>query len=188
MAKQSNNLPSIKDESADHQQVRLQPIEYDKQIKAKPLMSADYEINIAGCDGLLLRIRPSGKREFRHRYTHPIIRTKRTRLSIGDYPAVSLKRAKELYYDNLSLLADGIDPKEHREQQQRNLENSYNNTFKKVAEQWLERRLAVGKKPSISTLKTYNRMLKYINAKLADVPIDQLKMTMLLTFCQDLQE
>lgn len=188
MAKQSNNLPSIKDESADHQQVRLQPIEYDKQIKAKPLMSADYEINIAGCDGLLLRIRPSGKREFRHRYTHPIIRTKRTRLSIGDYPAVSLKRAKELYYDNLSLLADSIDPKEHREQQQRNLENSYNNTFKKVAEQWLERRLAVGKKPSVSTLKTYNRMLKYINAKLADVPIDQLKMTILLTFCQDLQE
>lgn len=188
MAKQSNQLPSIQDESAKQQAARLQPIEYDKQIKAKPLMDTDYEINISGCGGLLLRIRPSGTREFRHRYTHPVIKTKRPRLSLGEYPALSLKRAKELYYENLSLLADGIDPKEYREQRQKELETSYNSTFAKVAEQWLERRLSVGKKPSLSTLNTYKRMLKYINAELASVPIEQLKMTTLVTLCQRLQE
>lgn len=188
MATKHNHLPSIKDETKAERLERLQQIEYDKQIKAKPLQQEDYGVRVAGCEGLYLRVRPNGTREFRHFYPHPFIKNKQIRLTLGEYPAVSLKRARELYYDNSSLLADGIDPKEHREQQKRALETGYNNTFQKVAEQWLERRLSVGKKPSLSTIKTYNRMLKYINAKLANVPIDQLKMTTLLTFCQDLQD
>lgn len=188
MAAKYSHLPSIKDESKSERLERLQQIEYDKQIKAKPLFQEDYGVRVSGCEGLYLRVRPNGTREFRHFYPHPFLTNKQVRLTIGEYPAIGLKRARELYNDNVSLLKNLIDPKEHREQQLKNLESSYINTFEKVAEQWLERRLSVGKKPSQSTLSTYKRMLKYINAELGSLPIDQLKMTTLVTFCQDLQE
>lgn len=180
------NSSSIDAELPQDKKNRLLPIQYDKQINAKPIMDRDYSVKIAGCEGLQLRIRPNGKREFRHRYSHPFLK-KRPEMTLGIYPTISLKRAKELYQNNLTLLANNIDPLQDREQQQKQLEQSLNSTFEKVASQWLAHRLAVGNAPAQSTLNSYNRMLKYINQQFANAPIDQLTMTTLVSFCQDMQ-
>lgn len=68
----------------------------DTEIKnTKP---ADKEINLFDGDGLLLRIAPSskgGKKNWYLRYPVPVTK-KRTKMSLGTYPHLSLAKARAL--------------------------------------------------------------------------------------------
>ena len=59
--------------------------------------------------GLFLLIQPSGGKLWRLKYRHL---GKEKKLSLGRYPDVSLKRARERRDEARVLLADGIDPAE----------------------------------------------------------------------------
>ena len=61
--------------------------------------------------GLFLLVLPTGVKSWRFNYIRPLTK-KRTKVSLGTYPALSL--AREEYR---SLLAQGIDPQEHKEQE-----------------------------------------------------------------------
>ena len=106
----------------------------DKFIKAG--VSKDTSYPIAGFKGLELRIRPNGKAEFRHRYTHPYT-GKRPYMTLGSYPAFSLAQAKQAYNDNMALLAQSIDPLTHKEQETAKQAYALDNTFEAVAKDWL---------------------------------------------------
>jgi len=58
-------------------------------------------------NGLQLEIKPHGIKLWRYRCT---INGKRTRLSLGEYPAISLKAAREKRDELKALIAQGIDP------------------------------------------------------------------------------
>jgi len=80
--------------------------------------------------GLYLEIAPSGGKWWRFKYRFA---EKEKRLSLGVYPEVSLKAARAKRDDARRLLADGIDPSEHRQQSKSALTAKATNGFEAVA-------------------------------------------------------
>ncbi len=83
--------------------------------------------------GLYLEIAPSGGKwwRFKYRFTE-----KEKRLSLGVYPEVSLKAAHAKRDEARRLLADGIDPSEHRQQSKSALALKAANSFETIAREW----------------------------------------------------
>jgi integrase len=83
--------------------------------------------------GLYLEIAPNGGKWWRFKYRFA---GKEKRVSFGVYPAVSLKRARELRDEARKQVAAGIDPGEHRKAQKAAREARGANTFEVVAREW----------------------------------------------------
>ncbi|NAW58992.1 MULTISPECIES: integrase domain-containing protein [unclassified Vibrio] len=105
----------------------------DKDIKsAKP---KDKEYNLFDGDGLRLRIKPNGSKQWIFNYYKPIT-GKRANLSLGRYPDLSLANARKNSMAARELLAQGIDPQEERKRQELVHKEIYEHTFAKVSEDW----------------------------------------------------
>ena len=99
----------------------------------KPYKKADGE-------GLHLEVKPNGSKLWRLRYR---LHGKESVFSLGKYPAVSLNRARELKIEAREIIAQGINPSLHRKQEKVKQAHESRNTFKAVAEEWLERHVDV---------------------------------------------
>ena len=107
----------------------------DNQCKhAKP---KDKAYALPDGDGMSLWITPNGKKAWLLRYKIPYTKD-RTTWVLGNYPSVNLKSARKLRIDYLELLADNIDPREWKQEQDTKAELQKDNTFKYVAEQWMK--------------------------------------------------
>ena len=89
---------------------------------------------LADGKGLFLLLKPSGSKSWRMKYTKP--NGKEDILVFGDYPAVTLKQARTQREEARALLAQGIDPKEHRQEQEDQRQQALGNTFEAVAREW----------------------------------------------------
>lgn len=81
---------------------------------------------LADDDGLSMKIEPSGKKSWSYRYSNPETR-KRHRITLGSYPAISLKEARnarDLFKANAFSQQEKVQPKIK--------------TFKSVCEEWLD--------------------------------------------------
>lgn len=85
--------------------------------------------------GLYFEIYPTGAKAWRFRYNHPQT-GKRTKHTIGNYPAVSIAQARAERDKLQALLAQGIDPKVYIKQQEEEQALTNANTFLAVAERW----------------------------------------------------
>jgi integrase len=85
--------------------------------------------------GLFLLLTPSGGRWWRFRYAFA---GKEKLLSLGTYPEVSLKAAREARDDARKLVAKGTDPSAARQEEKRALREAAANDFETVAREWLE--------------------------------------------------
>jgi len=103
-----------------------------KQAKPK-----DKEFNLVDGDGLALRVKPNGSKLWVFNYFRPYTK-KRTSLSFGSYPTLSLAEARNKRNTARELLAKEIDPKEHRDDASRLNDIAHNNTLEHIAEKWLE--------------------------------------------------
>jgi len=81
--------------------------------------------------GMFLLVNPDGSRWWRFRYNRPGT-GKRNMLSLGTFPDVSLKRAREKRDDARKLVADGIDPADKRQAES----VAAADTFEAVAREW----------------------------------------------------
>jgi hypothetical protein len=81
--------------------------------------------------GLFMLITPSGGRLWRLRYRHSGVEKL---LTLGAYPEVSLKRAREKREDARRLLADGVDPSANRKAER----TAQADTFEAIAMEWLK--------------------------------------------------
>lgn len=107
----------------------------DSEIKnAKP---KEKEYNLADGEGLYLRIKPTGSKSWIFNYVRPIT-DKRSNLSLGNYPVISLAMARERKTEFRKLLAQNIDPQLHLEELARSAKFASVNTFKAVSALWLE--------------------------------------------------
>lgn len=105
----------------------------DKDIKsAKP---KDKEYNLFDGDGLRLRIKPNGSKQWIFNYYKPIT-GKRANLSLGRYPDLSLANARKNAMAARELLVQGIDPQEERKRQQQAHKEIHEHTFANVAKDW----------------------------------------------------
>jgi integrase len=83
--------------------------------------------------GLYLEVAPTGSRWWRFKYR---IGGKEKRLSLGVYPDVGLKEAREKLDDVRKQLAARIDPSEQRKAQKVALIERVENTFEAIAREW----------------------------------------------------
>ncbi|AKD38311.1 SlpA [Pasteurella multocida subsp. multocida OH4807] len=68
-------------------------------------------------DGLFLEVSSKGAKLWRFRYAQPYTK-KRTTISLGTYPDLSLSQARAKREEYNALLANNIDPQTHRKQQE----------------------------------------------------------------------
>ncbi|WP_410687678.1 Arm DNA-binding domain-containing protein [Avibacterium paragallinarum] len=86
-------------------------------------------------NGLFMEVYPTGSKVWKFRYNKPQD-NKRTQLTIGKYPAVSIAQAREKRDEYHALLAQGMDPQLHIQQEKQKQELAQNNTFFAMAEKW----------------------------------------------------
>ncbi len=83
--------------------------------------------------GLYLEVSPTGGKWWRIKYRFG---GKEKRLSLGVYPDVNLKDARNRRDAARKLLADGIDPGENRKAQKAAKQDRAANSFEVVAREW----------------------------------------------------
>lgn len=98
---------------------------------AKPIKLSDEK-------GMFLLIAPAGGKWWRLKYR---IGGKEKLLSLGTYPEVSLKAARERRDDARKLLADGVDPSENRKAVKSAKTERAANSFEVIAREWYAKKL-----------------------------------------------
>jgi len=95
--------------------------------------SSDRAYKLPDEKGLLLFVTPAGGKLWRFNYRFS---GKQKTLSLGSYPDVPLVRAREKRDDARRLLADGIDPSEHRKATKAMQAGLAANTFEVIGREW----------------------------------------------------
>jgi integrase len=142
----------------------------DSQIKqAKP---KEKEFKLSDGEGLFLRVRPSGSKDWKFRYKIPFT-DKRTDMSFGAYPAVTLVKARKQRSDAQTLLADNIDPKEQKSSFMLEQKRLKSVTFESIMDNWL---VVKGSKVSAGHATDIRRSLEnHVMRELGQRPINELK-------------
>lgn len=98
--------------------------------QAKP---ADKSFSLTDASGLSLYVAPNGTKSWHFRfYWHD----KQPRMSLGTYPEISLKAARELRDQARALVAKGVDPRSARRDEKRVASTGAVKTFEVVANEW----------------------------------------------------
>lgn len=107
----------------------------DTEVKQAKPKEKTYKLSDGG--GLQLRIRPNGTKSWLLDYLRPFTRT-RTSMSFGSYPDISLVKARKKRQEAKDLLAENIDPKDYREEQDQEKTDKLNDTLISVAGDWFK--------------------------------------------------
>jgi len=98
--------------------------------QAKP---ADKDFSLTDTAGLSLFVASKGTKSWHFRYSW---HGKQPRISLGTYPEVTLKEARELRDKARAQVAKGIDPRAHRREERRVAGDAALKTFEVVANEW----------------------------------------------------
>lgn len=107
----------------------------ETKVKNAGRKSTDYVLGDG--DGLQMRVRSNGSKLWNFNYYHPVTK-KRVNMGLGAYPETGLAQARKLTVDARQLIAQGLDPKEHRDDARQQLRAASEHTLRKVAEAWFE--------------------------------------------------
>lgn len=141
----------------------------DTEIRqAKP---KEREFSLGDGKGLLLRIKPSGAKQWVFNYTHPFTK-KRSNLGLGSYPELSLSDARIAAQSFNATLANGLDPKEQRDEAQRKKQEAHANTFEQVTRDWLTLKKAKVSQKYFDQI--VSRLEMYALPKLGKIPAHKL--------------
>lgn len=122
--------------------------------QAKPT-GRDYTLKDG--DGLALFVGASGAKNWHFRFSWA---GKQPRISLGTYPEISLKEARELRDQARALVAKGIDPRIHRRQERKAALVAASNTFEAVFQAWRGFKSLSLKTGRQSTLSQIDRIFK----------------------------
>ena len=130
-------------------------------------------------DGLYIEIPPKGSKRWRWKYR---FEKKEKRLSLGLYPAVSLKAAREKRDNNKEILAGGRDPA--------SLSKTYLSPagplFKEQAEKWYTMYTNIWAPSHAETVR--RRMDNYILSALGELPLSQIAAPTVLSVLRPLEK
>lgn len=132
--------------------------------------------------GLYLEVAPSGGKWWRLKYR---IDAKEKRMSLGTYPDVSLKEARERRDEARKLIASGVDPSQARQDAKAAKRAAMLNTFEAVTESWIEKNGAdwdAGTKAKVKA-SFVNHVFKQIGAK----PVSDIKPSDVRTLVQSIE-
>lgn len=131
--------------------------------------------------GLSLLVKSTAK-IWHFNYQKPISK-KRTIVSFGAYPIVSLADARAKRDEYLALLAQDIDPQAQVKQQLTERKAELDNTFYKVSQDWLSEQSYKS-----NTLDGVNRYLRYAYEFIKDKPVSDLSAFDILDICQAIHD
>ncbi|MGD9775251.1 Arm DNA-binding domain-containing protein, partial [Diaphorobacter sp.] len=103
-------------------------------LMARQAKSTGKPYALADFDGLYLYVSAIGTKAWHFRYSWF---GKRERITLGNYPALSLKDARALRDEARSLLAKGVNPHSERKRKRHAIVLAGEHTFMAVYEQWL---------------------------------------------------
>jgi hypothetical protein len=121
--------------------------------KVRQAKSTGKNYTLTDGDGLSLFVSSGGSKRWHFRYSWL---GKRTRISLGSYPELSLKDARELREQARAMLAKHINPCTERKQKLNAIKMEGENTFIAVFEKWLDHRrliLEEGRQAQLNVLK-----------------------------------
>ena len=138
-----------------------------KQAKAK---EKDYYLPDG--QGLQLRISSKGKKSWVFKYQTPITK-KRTNISFGSYPEISLALARKRREEARENLSQGVNPKTYKEELESAKKAIAENTFAKQSNRWLN----LKKENTLAStyLKRKQMLEKYLSPALDHIPVTSIK-------------
>nr|WP_313976318.1 integrase arm-type DNA-binding domain-containing protein [uncultured Psychrobacter sp.] len=168
-----------------NQKLKDAGIKTDSQIKQaiKDHDSGNDVYAIQGYKGLNLYIRDNKTTTFRHRFTSPVT-GKRVNFTLGAYPVFTLEQARDMYRDNLALIARGIDPAIHYKNEQDKKRSMP--TFSDMAEEWLQSQIA-SKQFERRTIEQKQTHINYASKYIGRMSIDQITTPDVLRAIKDIE-
>lgn len=136
----------------------------DAEIKA--IKPTGKQQKIADGNGLVLLVMTNGSKVWRYRYRYNGVEKM---LSLGKYPAVTLKEARAERERVSGLLAQGIDPSTERKEAKIKQAFAIENDFKSVARAWWE--LWRVKYSQVHADKVWVRIDRDVNSIIGNYPI-----------------
>lgn len=121
--------------------------------------------------GLYLEVPPSGSLRWRFRYEFS---SKAKLMSLGTYPTVKLKSARDARDDAREMLRNGIDPSTRRQAEKRAQARAGENSLEAVSREWFE---VVHQKAVVVTHSGRNlrRLERYVFPKIGRRPIAEIE-------------
>jgi integrase len=153
------------------------------ETKIKSLRPKDKTYKVADERGLCMEVTPSGGKLWRFRYR---IHGKAKKLSIGRYPEISLKQAREIAHESRISVANGGDPA--LEKQKRKLRGEFlaEHSFKNVAEEYIEQMMVKDGKAEATIVKA-NFFLKQLVPVIGNRPLAEIEPFEVLTALKRLE-
>lgn len=133
--------------------------------------------------GLYLHVMPNGSRVWRIAYRHD--GAPQQSLTVGAYPAVTLKEARAARDAAKKLLAQGLNPLTERQRERAFARQARENTFAAIANECLEKWKAEGEAPATIAKKEW--LLKFAIDKLGRRPIAEITPPELLEVLKDVE-
>ena len=150
--------------------------------KAKP---KEKEYPLSDGNGLILRVKPNGSKIWLFNYYHPVTQ-KRTNAGLGMYPQIQLAAARAKREEYRALLAQGIDPQEHKKKALEATNEQIKNSFLAIAEKWKEKKV---KEVEASTLeKNWRRLELYAFPKFGQIPVTDILPALIIQTLEPLNQ
>lgn len=144
-------------------------------IKIRNLKPREKAYKISDFEGLFVLVKVSGSKSWRFKYR---IDGRERLLVIGDYPAVTLAKARQVRDIAKAQLADGIDPSEAKQEEKRIRLEAKGQTFEKIGAAFLAKQRKEGK--SAATVSKTEYHLKLANSDFGRKPITEITAPMIL--------
>ena len=133
--------------------------------------------------GLFLLIKPNGRKYWHLKYR---IAGREKLLALGVYPEVSLSEAREKKEISKKKIKEGIDPIQEKRQSKNQLKRKHDNTFEKVALEWLEK-WSHGRTGREAEIRL-SRLKRHIFSNLGDIPIQDITTDQLIATIKKIED
>jgi hypothetical protein len=125
--------------------------------------------------GLFLQVMPNGAKYWRLKYRFG---GKEKGLSLGVYPQVTLQMARDKRLEARRLVDQDIDPGQEKKKRKQQLALDSANTFKVIAEEWVEHNASTWTDHHVSTVR--RRLEIDLYPKIGSMPIKDINAPILL--------
>lgn len=156
------------------------------EMAARKAKATGKAYTLGDSDGLSLAVSDQGGRTWHFRYCWA---GKQKRMSLGTYPEIGLREARELRDQARALLAKGINPKLDRKYKRQAVQFANEHTFNTVFLQWVKHRKLELKEGRQSTLSQINRIFdKDVLPTLGKLPIYDIRRADLLDILAKIEQ
>jgi integrase len=138
--------------------------------KCRAAKSAAKDYKLADGFGLYLLVKKNGSKLWKWKYYFNGLERK---LSLGSYPSVGVKQARQLLLEQRALLESGLDPSYERKMKRLQVQLSAETTFRAVGNEYIQKMEKEGR--ATATLIKACWMLDILSAKLGNRPIAEIK-------------